>query len=278
MTFLGIAIWLAVDNLFWPIRSDMLLRSNVLVAISNTKSFLDASAQTLKTLVDVDESEINLRNNNNSDLFEQCTRDISNLTRSIETQQKCLSLLAHEPQFLKDVFPIRSYERLVDVFKRLLRVGRATNTSLVSLRKTLQQMPSSIRNIHNTLFTFMNAAIFSLAQKAHVALELASDALTVVYDYSSSTSLSFSSSPDEAQDNLTALLTLSRGVVKVKNDINQHVRNTYAKKIDEISTLSPSFLWTWHNVFDSFCDLMDTLQALGASLYDVQHSEKKRNE
>lgn len=295
MTFLGIAIWLLVDNCIWPVRSDRVMRNNVIAAISEAKVFLDASVNALHILVDVekgDEEEAKGPSHAKTDdvaevasidntHLEYCTEAMSKLSASVHNQQKSMTLLIHEPQFLNAEFPIRPYARLLNVFKRLLRAGRATNNSLISLQGVLQQMPRNVIVLHTTLFTFMNSNVFSLAQKAHVALELASESLSNVYDRSPSSSTpTFYSNPssDESQESLTALLTLSRGVVRIQQDINRHVRNVYSKKGDEIFNLNPLFLLAWHNVFESVCELMDSLQALGASLYDIRHSEKKRQE
>lgn len=145
-TFFGVLVYLLIDNLMYPMYSDVKIRVGVVEGLKETKEVLFHSLEAMKFLIDskkiknaLERYEVNLY-----DIFPESLEHIELITKHYKLlednevrQKKALQEVEYDPSFFRNPFPKSCYEDLYQSFQQLLRSISTMKNSILSLRKTM---------------------------------------------------------------------------------------------------------------------------------------------
>ncbi len=293
-TFYGVFVYLIIDNLILPHRTDAVIRQQVIKSIEEIIIIFENSIKSFNILVDEQyqlmakpgtPTASAARSDNividipsfSDDVFLKCDEYLAaaktsllKLNSLINTQFSSLSLVVFEPELWYRAFPLRPYSKLLDATRKVVDSGIAVNSGISSFKSVLRTM--SARNQCDDLSNnisivyFMNTQIIDLSKKADIALNLASEVLHKLYEDSVYVDGSY---------DLTSILTLSRNIDKTLSTVDEHFHTAYTKQAELKDALDIKFLITWQSAFDHICGFIKALQVLGLALYAVSKEEEK---
>jgi hypothetical protein len=142
-TIIGICVYLVIDNIFFPVRSDIILRENLVKSVDLTANIISA------ILNGVDD----LKNQKVRCVSRESISDLSNL---LAIQKGQLFLAAHEPQLqFTSPFPMVQFEKFHGALKDVLRSVEKLVVSLIACHQTLdlkrKNIDSEILGLSNLL-------------------------------------------------------------------------------------------------------------------------------
>ena len=196
-TFLGIAVYLFIDNVILPSRMYPILKSAVLNSILETQyafteivSTIDAvlmhEGSTAAAVAAGDHSLLDSSSSSSAAIFKishdhlQLVSDhTKSLAASISTQESSLRLVAFEPELWYRTVPTMAYEKLLRRFSAILQSTQTLTSGLRSFCSILQQMEENNESISEQLdlYSFMIKDLFSISKQAEVSLNLSYEAL-----------------------------------------------------------------------------------------------------
>ena len=316
-TFIGVGIYLLIDNLIFPNRVDTLIRQNVLLSIDNILLIYQDAINAIKCLAEIrqpigksdkfsdfnsiekeeesisfrrtnsmnilqakfDEiTPINEETDNNSystynitmeDNFTKCSRylalldiNINNLELLLKNQKSYLIEVVYDPEIWTRKFPVESYRELHKAFGQLLHVARAVSSGTAALRRVLMGMIEHDEDVlyHLKYYDYMSRQVFAVVKRTTAALSLTSNALHRLYEQ------------NDIKSDLIPLITLSRYFDRLLDEVDHHFKHMFLTRDHPIDANS-DFLVTWHNMFESECDLIKALSQLGVALHNIRDVE-----
>jgi len=195
-TFLGIAVYLFIDNMILPSRMYPILKSAVLNSILETQLTFTEIVSTIDTVLMHEggtaaaAGDHSLHDNNNSnssnaifkishDHLQLVCNHTKSLAASISTQESSLRLVAFEPELWYRTVPTMAYEKLLQRFSAILQSTETLTSGLRSFCSILQQMEENKESISEQLdlYSFMIKDLFSISKQALVSLNLSYEAL-----------------------------------------------------------------------------------------------------
>ena len=197
-TFLGIAVYLFIDNMILPSRMYPILKSAILNSILETQLTFTEIVSTIDTVLMHEggtaaaaaAGDHSLHDNNNSnssnaifkishDHLQLVCNHTKSLAASISTQESSLRLVAFEPELWYRTVPTMAYEKLLQRFSAILQSTETLTSGLRSFCSILQQMEENKESISEQLdlYSFMIKDLFSISKQALVSLNLSYEAL-----------------------------------------------------------------------------------------------------
>ena len=76
----------------------------------------------------------------------------------------------------------------------------------------------------------------------------------------------------DVQTDMTALITLSRYFDHLLHEVNQSYKLIFQTRLTPIPTHADFFI-SWQNMFESECDLVKNLSAVGMALHNIRNVE-----
>jgi len=181
-TFLGIVIYLFIDNVILPRRMYPVLKSAVLSSILETLHTFTEIVSTIDTVLKHEgdgADSVSAIFKISHDHLQLVYEHTKSLTASISTQESSLKLVVFEPELWYRTVPTIAYEKLLHCFSAILQSTQTLTSGLRSFCSILKQMDENKESISEQLelYSFMIKDLFSISKQAEVSLNLSYDAL-----------------------------------------------------------------------------------------------------
>lgn len=292
-TFIGIALYLAIDNLILPKRTYSDIKASVLRSIDYTRMMFSDSVKAMETLISLQDVQTQFHQLKEDEekkgectelllnevmiqrrirnLFETVSDDLDKaevkihaLQKDCLKQQALLLVVPNEPELWYRRFPVKTYTDLLACFQRVYRSAFSLNSGCRALSVVFCQMVRQEEPLHRHLshFNFVSKHLFMVSSKTQKALSLAHDALSKLYDRT------------DYNADLSAIVTLQRTCATLMDAVDQHFRHVYMRQpAGELAALNPFFLVAWQNVFEAVTSVIQDLSDLGMALHAVRNIE-----
>jgi uncharacterized membrane protein YgaE (UPF0421/DUF939 family) len=292
-TFIGVAIYLIIDNLILPTRTSSNIRRGVLSGLDETVNMFNELIESVKQLVNLSEDKMTTSIEFAETHLQQAHIHVEELGKILSQQSTYLGLVMHDPVIWQRPFPITPYTNLIDCFQRLLAAARDVEHGAESLAKILneistatgyslsQAMPPNNQQYH--FYQFMSKRIFAVVDRTNAALRMTCTALHRVYEN------------DELRTDLSPLLTISRYFDRLLREVDNKFQDLFldgsvpvavtAESSTSATSLSVAtvtdnsnrhdsyFLLAWQNIFESLCAMLNVIAELGQLLHRVRNIE-----
>eukprot|EP01039_Chlorochromonas_danica_P007534 gene7533-8332_t len=179
-------------------------------------------------------------------------------------QSTLLGFAPFEPELWHRSFPVSTYQKLLEAFKKVWRSGLALNIGSKAFTVVMCQIiqREQVVTEHLVHFNFMINHLFIISAKANEAMIKAHEAFSKLY-----------SRANEEVD-VSSLLSLRRVCDKLSEAVEEHFRVVLLRlPSDVLTAFNPYFLVAWQNVFESAQDLIKDLSELGMTLLMVRNIE-----
>ena len=196
-TFLGIFLYLLIDNCILPVRIYPGLTTAVLDSIRETGLLFSVSMGSLRLLLVSNEQDYSLSVGSRATTLEAAAMDpllvfssshdmlqamevhIASLSKHISTQELSLKMVTHEPELCYRTVPANGYLKLLQSFRKVLRSGEAVCSGNRAFALLLYQMMRREESVREQLqvYSFMVKHLLRISTEAEVALQLAYDSL-----------------------------------------------------------------------------------------------------
>ena len=196
-TFLGIFLYLLIDNCILPVRIYPGLTTAVLDSIRETGLLFSMSMGSLRLLLVSNEQdslsgcgsrETTLEAaamdsllvfSSSHDMLQAMEVHIASLSNHISTQELSLKMVTHEPELCYRTVPANGYLKLLQCFRKVLRSGEAVCSGNRAFALLLYQMMRREESVREQLqvYSFMVKHLLRISTEAEVALQLAYDSL-----------------------------------------------------------------------------------------------------
>ena len=336
-TLLGIALYLAIDNLFWPIRSDDSLRKSVVTSINLIYASIVDIKLSIQRLgfVDIPKDDDDKDYKDTS-----TTHSLSHsLSNEISAQKLQLSLAGDEPVLWHRPLPLDRYESLHQSLELVSKSVAKTELALEAVEKErsilVLSLASQNENIESTSngnvglsgiyevekLSFLYTHLIDVCSLASTCLANSSEDLFLMYNTEISDGAGNSAKIHKANMSSTSttvsklgignnldkeagldlkglfsendtgekvqyrnidpsafsdLLVLSRSVMRLTADVDEHYRLVYMKQISELD-VDTNFVMATQNLTETILTLMIDLNLLGKELFMVCSADKVTN-
>ena len=287
-TFIGIFIYLIIDNLIMPVKVHDGIRANILSSIGFSREFAlqairginvilkdierrrklsgtagDDSIATLNSLnsqtpIITDEEFLSSQS-----LINDAELSLKAFQSSVTTAEQLLRLAVHEPTLFSKPFPLTVYERLVKDLNSFGAKGDALLRAVGGFINAMSDIRTDTQMLLQYLETwsFMARQIVSMQTAIDKSLSRVLRALRLLYE-TGVTSLGFSD-----------IMLLSQALEMLLQNADENFRVQYLAGTFSWEVMDVRVLLAWQNVFESTSDLCQGIAAFGEAIAVVRDAE-----
>jgi hypothetical protein len=289
-TFIGVAIYLAIDNLVLPVALKDGIRAATLNALATARTFTDQSIQGVNALM----KEIHERQraqsltstssvSSSASLFTSAPapalsdadfvksrQSINNARASlavfqvaVATAEGLLKLAVHEPAIFTRPFPLSEYTVLFRGFVDFSDKGACLLLAIEGFHRALDMIKEQTEAVFAQIInlSFMARKLCELQSSVDVALQKAFSALRLLFE------------TGEVGVGFFDICSLSRTLEQLLTKVDEHFRQQYRDEATTFVNLSLLPLLAWQNVFESSCDLVGSIATLGDAISLISDAE-----
>jgi hypothetical protein len=292
-TFIGIFIYLIIDNLILPVKVHDGIRANILSSIGFSREFALQAIRGINVILkDIerrrrlsgtagDDSIASLNSPNPSpnpaqtpiitdeeflssqSLINDAELSLKAFQSSVTTAEQLLRLAVHEPSLFSKPFPLSVYERLVKDLNSFGAKGDALLRAVGGFINAMSEIRTDTQSLLQYLETwsFMARQIVSMQTEIDKSLSRVLRALRLLYE-TGVTSLGFSD-----------IMLLSQALEMLLQNADENFRVQYLAGTFSWEVMDVRVLLAWQNVFESTSDLCLGIAAFGESIAVVRDAE-----
>jgi hypothetical protein len=302
-TFIGIGIYLIIDNFVFPVKLEDGVRTATLGAIAAARTFADQSIRGIERLMK--EIEFHERQRAQSlrdeggelddaaevigpalsfpaketlsdEDFAKSQENIKLAGGSLSTVQQfvttgeiLLKLAVHEPAIVSKPFPIAEYGVLFGGLQEFCNKGSSLLLAIEGFHAALQTIRLQEDQVLGTILnlSYMARNLCEMQSSVDLALFKAYNALRLLFE------------TGEVGVGFSDICCLSRALEQLLDRVDEQFRIHYTGGVHtnsvvvSVRDLSLPPLLAWQNVFESSCELVKAIAGLGNSISLVRDSE-----
>lgn len=284
-TFIGIVIYITIENLVWPVKVADAIRARALSLLEESRFLYKHSIAGIKYLMrEIDKgrsrsqssssatSSPDRRPTTNDVDFEAARASLILAKSYLVSMQKrnkeaaaLLALAPHEPVIFARPFPLLHYSTLLCAFVVFCERGdsllRAVDGLFAAIRAIREESLDAILS-HLETFEYMASHMLSMEKQTDDSLSSSYDSLRLLLE------------TGHVGAGWAQLVTLSRSLDKLLLKIDEHfLSRLHSPQGEEV--IDVKFLLAWQDVLESFILMVRSFSSIGQALVGVRDVEAR---